>query len=89
MERRFETQSALCIRRRTGQHDTANTSCFIRRVRSATAKRRFRVSSDGWATYDQGVETRLSDRASYGHIVNVTNPVPHRGHPQGPGHERN
>lgn len=57
-----------------GKRDEHNTLLFVRKIRKATSKKRFQVSSDGWSAYEWALEIGMSDRVSYGRIVKVTYP---------------
>ena len=57
-----------------GKRDEHNTLLFVQKIRKATSKKRFQISSDGWSANEWALEIGMSDRASYGRIVKVTYP---------------
>ena len=70
----LDRKTKLVVAWHLGKRDAINTAHFIYRVRQAVSAKRFQISSDGWEAYEYAIEAGLSDRASYGRIVKVTNP---------------
>ena len=47
---------------------------FAWRIRDATSREPFQISSDGWEPYEPALRRALGNRVSYGRIVKVTHP---------------
>jgi transposase-like protein/IS1 family transposase len=67
----LERNSKLIIAWHLGKRDRENTSLFISKVRSATADRRFEISTDAWTPYKPEIDFQLSDRANHSIVVKV------------------
>ncbi|MXY67088.1 MAG: IS1 family transposase [Acidobacteriia bacterium] len=70
----IERTTRLIVAWHLGKRDLSHTARFILAVRQATSAKRFQISTDGYPEYELAIEAGLSDRASYGRIVKVTNP---------------
>ena len=70
----LDRASRLIVAWHLGKRDAPNTASFILKVRRATSRQRFQISSDGWEAYEWAIEAGLSDRADYARIVKVTQP---------------
>ena len=70
----IERQTRLVVAWHLGKRDLRDTCRFVLKVRKATSKQRFQISTDGFEAYESALERGLSDRASYGRIVKVTKP---------------
>jgi IS1 family transposase/transposase-like protein len=67
----LERSSKLVVAWHLGKRDRNNTSAFIAKIRSATAKSWFDVSTDAWAPYTPEIDRQLSDRANHSIVVKV------------------
>ena len=57
-----------------GKRDYTCTEQFAWRIRAATSREPFQISSDGWEAYPWALKRALGNRVSYGRIVKVTKP---------------
>ena len=70
----LDRETRLVVAWLLGKRDATDTARSILNVREATSSKRFQISSDGWEAYEWAIEAGLSDRASYGRIVEVVTP---------------
>ncbi len=70
----LDRAARLVVAWHLGKRDMPNTARFILKVRQATSRQRFQISSDGWEAYQWAIEAGLSDRADYARTVKVTHP---------------
>ncbi|MCY4593900.1 MAG: hypothetical protein OXC19_03775 [Bryobacterales bacterium] len=70
----LDRSSKLVVAWHLGKRDMPNTARFTLKVRQATSRQRFQISSDDWEAYEWAIEAGLADRADYARIVKVANP---------------
>ena len=57
-----------------GKRDFDHTFQFAWKIRAATSRSPFQISSDGWEAYAMALQRALGNRVSYGRIVKVDKP---------------
>ncbi len=67
----LDRTSRLVLTWHLGKRDTRNTEAFVEKVRRATAKSEFDVSTDAFPAYPGAIDLILSDRANHSQVVKV------------------
>jgi IS1 family transposase len=72
----IERHSKLVLNFALGKRNQATTDVFIEGLRLATSRRRFQMTTDGFAPYVSSIQNTLSDRASFAQLIKVYRATP-------------
>lgn len=67
----METHSKLVLNFTLGKRNQETTDTFIEGVRLATSRKRFQITTDGFAPYRSAIPTTLPDRADFAQLIKV------------------
>jgi IS1 family transposase len=67
----LERTSKLIVAWHLGKRNRENTAQFIAKIRTATARQWFDVSTDAWQPYIPEIDAQLADRANHSIVVKV------------------
>ena len=70
----LDRATRLVVAWHLSKRDIPDTALFILKVREATSRRRFHISSDGWEAYEQAIRIGLGSQVDYARIVKAIQP---------------
>ncbi len=80
----METHSKLVLNFALGKRNQQTTDSFVEGLRLATSRKRFQITTDGFAPYRTAIPNTLGDRADFAQLIKVYRATPEGEHRYSP-----